>query len=232
MTSLRPAQPADRNRNALAELRLGDQPLALTRKSYVYHVGTLDPAHKGCHGPSHEGNGLSVSLHPDEWTAIAQLGGLPRWALARRGGFFLDFHELTDTQRDLIRDWAIEHGYLEAITVWQVRRYDDELEDTVCFLFDTHEEAYAEFDSTDDDAGLSPVDGVRALPKLDERMGFKVDLAGAFDAAVLVWVEETTQLDGIWWDDLLDEERLSAPRGVITLSALPHWERELLQPGT
>lgn len=62
----------------------------------LFHVGTLRPEDKGCDGPSWEGHGLSVSVHPAAWTRIARLGGRPTWKLVNDQARFVDVHALTD----------------------------------------------------------------------------------------------------------------------------------------
>jgi hypothetical protein len=68
--------------------------------SRVAHIGTLDPAAKGAF--SWEAHGLSVSLHPEEWEAIARLGGRPWHLLERTGGVFLDYWSLGEKHRRTI----------------------------------------------------------------------------------------------------------------------------------
>lgn len=76
--------------------RESDSPYPLISFTKLYHVGTLNPENKG--SDSHEGSGLSVSVHPNEWTRIAKLGGGDLYSLSKSGNQFLDFHRMTDDE--------------------------------------------------------------------------------------------------------------------------------------
>ncbi len=76
------------------------------------HVGRLDAAAKG--GDSHDGGGLSVSRHPEDWRTIARLDDAPAWNVDTRVARIFDFHAF---RRDKAAtraacDWAVEQGYL------------------------------------------------------------------------------------------------------------------------
>ena len=95
----------------------------------VHHIGSFDPRDKGGRGESYEGVGLSVSLHPDAWMAIARLGGLPEWSLTAPdgGGRFLDVHALTVPQRGEIESWAQATDLTRNEPRWEVSWVDAEV---------------------------------------------------------------------------------------------------------
>lgn len=194
----------------------------------LYHVGSLEQRHKNTQGPSYEGNGLSVSLHPQEWTAIARLGGNPTWELHKPAGRFLLAHRLTKAQKHGIVLWGLDSGFLEQSVRWEVSYLDVETGDRRWFWCASEAEALAEVqDQEEDDAAARAVsrkkDVVVGTAKLFERIGFGKPDAGDFDLTLTLWVEDCTELDGVWWDDRLDPQALSAPRGVINLKRLSDW---------
>lgn len=193
----------------------------------VFHVGSFNPADK--RGHSWEGNGLSVSLHPDEWIEIAELGGQPTWELtapqagagelARRG--FLDMHALEPAQRDAIEAWATAGGYLDRQPRFKVIWMDPEANEQRYMLVGTMDEAEQECDE-DNEGRIEPVVAACATDLLVERCGFRPPDDNAFDIAATFFAEDHG-LDGCWWEDRLDVYALSAPRGVINTRRLVEW---------
>jgi hypothetical protein len=203
-----------------------DKSWPLKRLSALYHLGTLNPADKGIRGNSYEGVGLSVSLHPDAWLRIAKLGGTPRWELRKANGRFLDLHRLSPSRLDSVRRWGLQEGYLELQPAWQVSWVDDEDGCRRTVQYDRQDRAADEFEDireTGHGATLCPVQTERASARLVARCGFDPGGLNDLTIAVTFFAEDVLSLDGVWWDDLLDVAALSAPRGVINLTALPSW---------
>lgn len=201
--------------------------MPVVARPILFHVGTLDATGKGSRGASLEGTGLSVSRHPESWTAIAKLGGQPVWRLERPAARFLDFHRLDDSGREALTRWGVERGFLVVQQQWEVSWFDDELDARVAMRFRDEIEARREFDGRRDDgddaAGLVPLMAVAPTAAVTARLGFATDLANALDIAATLWVEDDTNLDGVWWNDRHDVASLSAPRGVIVPRALADW---------
>jgi hypothetical protein len=196
-------------------------------KTSVWHVGTMNSADKRT--DSHEGNGLSVSLHPQEWTQIARLRGGSRFKLSKVGARFLDFHALTKEARIHLELWGITLGWLQHEPRWEVQWHDSEAGGIRKMLCGSEDSAKAEVADREDDDYCSMKEV--KVPCLTEqavtRLGFKIDPLGALDIAATFYVEDETDLNGIWWSDTLDPESLSAPRGVINLKLLPTWTTKL-----
>ena len=105
--------------------------------------------------------------------------------------------------------------------------FDDEMEETMSMLVASQEEANAELEELEEQGGaLTVVDPCWvATAKLDEAMGRQPSKQPQGDAQVLqdvatVWAQEQG-LDGVWWDDVLDVDRYSAPRGVVFQNVVP-----------
>jgi len=199
-------------------------PFPLRSICALWHVGTLNLADKS--RGSHEGAGLSVSLHPDAWRVIAR--GRVRgddWTLSKPDGQFLDYHELSDTHLEQITHWGVANGYVEHRTLYQATWFDDELDSELMSLHLTCEEAEDE---------CSDPDSVQELParlvptaKLKTRVNGDAPLVLVPDLLATVFAEDVLNVDGVWWEDRLDVYAYSAPRGVISATKLPSWQISL-----
>lgn len=191
----------------------------------LFHVGDMDIKDK--QPGSLEGDGLSVSQHPEAWMEIARIGG-PTWVLTKAGNRFLDFHRLNAKQRKEVIQWGVKNGYAEEGTVYRVHWYDEEMEEERYFEYTSREEAQSEVD-----AGTgSEIEEVPGNPigtqKLESRMKARVTNSPSLtlDYLVVAYAEDVLNLDGVWWADRLDPEHLSAPRGVIFNAMLPTWKKD------
>lgn len=191
----------------------------------VWHVGTMDPESKGT--TSFEGAGLSVSVHPKAWRAIARLGGLDLWRLTNPNGKFLNALKLDKKQKQAIIQWGVENQYVALKTTYRVWSTDEDGEEQY-MEFPTREEA--EEESYGDDAAIEEVPGATIgtvkLAQRGKNPSVTRDPVGVFDILLTVWVEDTTDLDGVWWKERLDVSSLSAPRGVIIPSKVASWKAE------
>ena len=181
----------------------------------LYHVGTLDASKKGDF--SYEGAGLSVTTEPDAWRRIArgQVAG-DTHSVAKANNNFLDSHKLTSQHNEQIKQWAIDNGFLEQQETVTVSWYDDEMDDTLSQTFNSMADAEAEHGEYMDDYDVD-VDkgGVVPTAKLKKATGqSRIEATGVLEY-VLPLYAESLGLDGVWWADELDVNKLSAPRGVI-----------------
>lgn len=176
----------------------------------LYHVGTMNPADKGRDGVSLEGHGLSVSTCPWAWERICKLGADPWWKLSGAPARLLDVHSLDSHLRELVGAWATKAGLLARAARWRTES-EDESGELRYQLWDSPGCAEAE----SEDGSIREVQVLVAADQLHVRMGFRVCDVVAPDLALVCWCEDETDLDGLWWADILDEHALSAPRGVI-----------------
>jgi hypothetical protein len=195
----------------------------------LWHQGSFNPSDKGVRGPSYEGAGLSVSVDPDAWEQIARLGGLPRWRLTRADdtpGRFVNFHRLSAAQLAALAQAGSSRGWLERAVRHKVSWADPETNDARFCLFADSERAKDEADDmrqwaeevstqvTEMDVATALLEGIARQPVSDDL---------ALEMVLTSLVEEVDFLDGVWWADRLDPDALSAPRGCISLRALPRW---------
>ena len=177
----------------------------------LYHVGTMDISKKSKF--SCEGNGLSVSNCPDEWVAITE--GFTHgdyFKLSKSDMKLLDFYGLSDGEKKIMQDWAIEHGYVQEGTLYKCISWDEE--GFECYsLFDSFEVALEESDYEED--RVFPVSGFRPTEKLIDQSMVKVELLDVPNIIAELYAEQVLDYDGVYWDEVLDVSVYSAPRGVI-----------------
>lgn len=195
----------------------------------VYHTGTFDPGDKGMHGRSLEGRGLSVCLDMDAWQQIARLPG-DEWCLRKTGARFVDAHAVDDAAQSAIVEWAKRKGLVTDGVAFRYSWEDSETEEVMFSLAATYDEAVAECEEVDEDPETAITEVPVLLPsgRLCEMVADgtpgqpSVMMA---DWLLIAYVESSQDYDGIWWEDNLDVDRLSAPRGVIPASRIDQWSR-------
>lgn len=186
----------------------------------VFHVGDLNIKNKSTF--SLEGSGLSVSINPDEWRKIAQLGNRDLYMLTNKNGIFVDGNKLNKQQKNNVISWGIENMYITQSETYKVYWYDDELDDDVCMEFSTYDEAKEQAGDEEIEVNKGGILPTSLL--FSTSMQSKIDPSQTFDLLLTVFVEKNTDYDGIWWNDKLDVMNYSAPRGVIFNSKLNDWD--------
>lgn len=211
----------------VASKRTGSLPVV--KHTRLWHIGTLNAQRAGTN--SHEGPGLSVSVHPASWRQIAQLGGRAWWELNNPSGVFLDFHK---AKRDAklkarVTDWALKKGLVEEGCVYTVSHFDDEMDTTLTSSHTDREEARIEAEAYEVRARKKRT--LVPTPAMTKRsrhstppLAFVLDFAFAFYAH-----DECPALDGVWWSDQLNPNNYSAPRGVIFDRAVSRWAPKRVQ---
>lgn len=204
----------------------------------LYHVGTMDIADKSSF--SLEGNGLSVSICPNEWMKIARMTSSTIWSLYKRNVQMLDYYSLTENEFKIATAWGIDKGYLEECIIFKSIRFDDEMDCELESVFETFEEAceescfenkynsYEEYLSVKENE-YSKVEkeiGYKPTSKLKEISMVNVDISNSQEINLLMFLEENTELDGVYWDEILDIYKYSAPRGVIFNSKIDTFVKE------
>jgi len=194
----------------------------------VWHVGFMDPQAKA--NGSYEGAGLSVSRHPKEWTQIAKLGGRPTWKLTKTSGSFLDARKLTKAEKRAIVTWGMQQGLVAPVKVWRFWFTDET--DEICYMdFLSRKEAEEALEEEEDGARIEEVEsliGTQALADRAYNSSATRDPVGVMDLLLTCWVEDTTELDGVWWSERLDPDQFSAPRGVILPSRISSWSATVI----
>jgi hypothetical protein len=184
----------------------------------LFHIGTLDPAQKKWH--SYEGAGLSVSTVPAAWRRIARLPG-SIFTVSKAEANFLNFHKMKKIHRGEIKSWGIQNGYVIEGTVYRVSWDDEEWGQTLCLEFTDLQKALEE---TEEGKTLRKANTIISTEKMNRRvLSDGVTSSLALDLLATIYADEVLGLDGVWWQDKLDINRLSAPRGCVFLSTLASW---------
>lgn len=203
---------------------LSGVPVPVTSLQGLTHVGDLNLESKK--GWSYEGNGLSVSLHPEVWQRIARLSGRV-WEFPSKDNKFLDYHRLTDSQKDSLISWGLAKGYISRSKTFTVSWWDDEMGDELTTEFVNRGEAEEEASALE--ADIVEIDSYLATDSFPDPT-VRPGTPGHEQVLAAVWANEVaTDLDGVWWDDSLDEGRYSAPRGVLSVSKVTSWLATLTQ---
>lgn len=183
----------------------------------LWHVGSLRPQDKK--EVSLEGQGLSVSIHPEEWSRIARLDG-PTWQVHKEGHSFLDYRNLSTTTLEQIAAWGIEQGYVVRQPVFIASWVDDEWDQMLSTAFLDVEEAVEQVEDTEGTIEEQVcLVATGAFPDPTVRSG---DIDPSEILSVL-WAAEQG-FDGVWWNDIYDPLMLSAPRGVICVDRVCNWK--------
>ena len=193
--------------------------LPIRKVAALWHWGSLDASQKFERGPSYEGNLFSMSACPEAWRKICKFGGKQLHIKSDRSTL-LDMNAITNSKskaaialKQEISDWGIAQGLLEEKTIFQVSWYDDELDEELILEFQTRSEAELEVDE-DDERSLIETKTLIGTSSLLARHGFKdLEIIGV-EYAVIEWAQAKFAgvLDGVYWDEINDEDRYSAPR--------------------
>lgn len=204
----------------------------------LYHVGTMDIANKS--NFSLEGNGLSVSICPREWMKIARLSSSTIWSLYKKDIKMLDYYSLTEDDFKIATQWGVEQGFLNETVVYKSIKFDDEMDCDLEMTHDTFEHAceeacfdeeyssyeeyldYKEYECyrVEKCVGYNPTEKLKRLSMVN------VDSTNSKEINLLIFLEKNTDLDGVYWDEVLDIYKYSAPRGVIFNSKVNTFSRD------
>ena len=181
-----------------------------------YHVGTLNPKDKKV--DSFEGNGLSVSVDPEVWKKITPLEG-STWKLSKpNGGKFMFATSLSPENYHEIWNWGLENGYTELKTLFNVRYFQEGLDEMVTLEFDTKEEFLEK--GIPEERIVKNDHAIKNTKKFEERLGWSLNWTPFIFDIVITFYAEDNGFDGVWWNHLHNVEKRSAPCGVIFKSKL------------
>ena len=193
--------------------------------SSVIHLGELNQNEQS--RSSHEGCLISASTCPDAWQKIARLGGQPKWEIThidsdRKLRFVDILHKNTQTT---IVDEGIRQNLLIMEKWWKTPVSTDE-EGNVRFTWTKNPEEYR---NDWMEIGKKPTIHIKPVPNTDliefwcqRKSGFDLEkeqtpwhaLDMMLDAMIAKHqqTESYPKIDGIFWNEILDPDALSAPR--------------------
>ncbi len=183
--------------------------------SLVHHTGTLNKNHKTKF--SYEGDGLSVSIHPEAWVEIANLSGSD-FILKKESGVFAEYYNF---DRETLIQWGLQDQLIEPCTLYKIEFNDDS--DVIRYtLHDDYNEALEEAGGDID--LVEEVDGHRPTEKMTSLIAVKT-CHSTFEKHLFgLYVQNNhPEIDGVWFDDNLDVSALSAPCGMIFSHKLDLW---------
>lgn len=198
--------------------------------SNLIHVGDMDLKKKQPH--SHEGKGLSVSICPYHWSKIARgcMASNNAFCFSKDDVMLLDFYNISENGKNEIINWAHNNGYVIFKNRFMFKYYDDEFESNISGYSLTLEDAlyevgfnideWNELNSSDKLEYIQEVNIPVPTNKLNLEIGWKVSDEYTYDIVVTLYSEYILKYDGVYWNEMLDVGRLSAPRGVLFNSVL------------
>lgn len=199
---------------------ISEKDLTLFHIPTVWHVGNFD--NKQQDKLSYEGDLLSVSECPDVWQRIARLSG-NTYAMSNPDALFIDAISMWRNPKikKHVMDWGEENSFLSQKEVYSVTLYDDMEDSTSIEVFESYEEAFANYE--DESIIEGPETRLYLTDTFAQRIGLS-NLSNGFeydmDRLFIEWAKEHIlpryrQICGIWWDEILDEAGYSAPRGGV-----------------
>lgn len=161
--------------------------------------------------------GLSVSTAPAAWRQLRRAYAHSEdrtFHLTRSKQAFVDVHQVNETFWSQLFDWAVDAGLLIPVTRYRVTYFDDEMDSEISEQFDMLAQAEDEAEAVE-----GTCDIINTFTGTDT---FAAQV-GEPQLALVLYVNEYTDFDGLYWHDTLDVTRYSAPRGIILSRALPQW---------
>lgn len=202
--------------------------------SRVWHVGDLRKPMPTYNFPGLEGNGLAVSHHPESWRRIARLGDSSTWRLTKTCGVFLSYYDIRSDLWRKIEAWAEAVGYVVRGEIHRVEWYSDDVGRPLGYarysLFRTEQEARKELEGGvySKETAFIPADRLNEwYSMITGREGKSCPLLLTRHMVVFLLAQEAGTMDGVWWDEELNVEDLSAPRGCIFQKSMPTWSVEI-----
>lgn len=207
---------------------------SLVQYSTVYHVGQLDqPLSRQF--VSHEGNGLSVSMHPDAWRQISGTVYGETWELTNPDGLFHSIVPSDTKPTSVWREWCISAGFVSEVEAYKAWSSDGRY-----VVFRDREDAeveVTEYEAQGYDGGVEPYSAVtldeRGVKYWNDAFGQEPNTVSLLQVEGLlpVWYAEHAlpiPVDGVWWEYTYNPADLSCPCGVIFQSRLDEWDQRVV----
>jgi len=114
--------------------------------------------------------------------------------------------------------WGVMLGLVIECTLYKYSYFDDEMDCEFESLFYSLDDAIAEVEDEDD---IIEAAGYRGTERFAAIVG--ESNKDNLSLVLVAYCIHETNFDGVFWDDILDPSRYSAPRGVIVQQQLDSW---------
>lgn len=218
------ASPIQADKKTIQELL---RHLPTYKPETLTHVGMLNGDYQPTYGLNLEGPLLPASEYPDDWCSIAKLGGLPEWEIFRTDGKPFRLLSRLSPGWGPLKKWGTETGSI-TIETWWMNPIDSDEDGEPRFCWGQTPEENSDPESTEKPKkrripiyrpALSLFWTQRQKkPNANKRPGLAIDaLAAALIEAAHRTLDPNDPLlpDGLFWDETLLPENLSAPRAGI-----------------
>lgn len=193
----------------------------------LYHWGTLDSNKINKSGSSFEGNNLSLSTCPEDWSKLLRLNQEDKlFKFEKKEGLFVDILSLLyekkyNSLKEEILNESILNGYLDKKEVFKYE-FEDENE-TIChMIFETKEEALKEGEEEDIKKVIKYV-GTDKLRKLSGINKENALLSGE-EYGIIECIKSDKKVDGIFWNYKKDISSYSLPIHCIFPEKVNEWK--------
>ncbi len=194
----------------------------------LFHWGTMRVENINKSGFSQEGNNLSLSECPNDWSKILRLGQESKlFSFSKTGGIFVDIlsvlkDNINNELREELLSLAITNGLLERKEIYKFEYEDPETEDIMQMFFETREQALKEaYDECEVFCELSYI----GTKKLRDSLGVSEELSRirGEEYAYIDLIKKYTNVDGIFWNYQNDVNIYSLPLYCIFPHKVSEW---------
>lgn len=196
----------------------------LIKLDTVFHVGLLDYNKKNRF--SYEGDTLSVSQCPKTWSSLARTQGKNN-LLYKENASYVDYYQFIRENKLHIINHGLEYNQIIEKDVFSYSYFDDEMDTEVTIEALSKEDIFEEHSMIDD----SDLNYERKFVLSNHGMDFfpyskfdRLDITPVVLDYIKQEFSEDKNIVGVWWNDIFDPSRYSAPRGAIFNHKLPEFE--------
>lgn len=173
-----------------------------------------------------EGKGLSISFHPDAWRRIArgQVSG-STYCLTRHDG---KFAVMKSEDIEILKLWGLNKGLVTQENSYSYTYWDDDLDRELVDYFDSMNEALDSWECDESDIEKTTI--LKPTIKLKTALApIKICEHDPYQYLFGLYIKEHhPELDGVWFDHILDVAALSAPAGLIFDDKVYLWKNRIL----
>ena len=187
----------------------------LKKYQKLYHIGTLDISNKDIN--STNGNGLSITINPNEWKELLHTNSNKLWSLYKDNINLIDYDSLTTEDFEISKRWALNHKYIKEDVKFEINIFNKKLgfNEKVKFnsLYEIHKEGYLneeyenyeeyEFFKEYEDIDVKKI--VKYIPtsKMTNLSMTILNEDNLDSIIMLLFLELNSDIDGVYWTEPL-----------------------------
>lgn len=202
----------------------------IQRTNVLYHWGTMNKSFVNKNGSSYEGNSLSVSTCPEDWSKLLNLNEKDKlFTLTKSESVFVDILSILNDNKYkelklfLIKS-AFDKGFLESKMVYKYV-FDDEGQ-TSYMIFDNKEDALCEATDPEDMDCIHEIEMNVGTEKLinELNIGKELALLSGEEYGIIAILKKDISIDGVFWNYKHDIFAYSLPLYCIFPDKVFEWD--------